>query len=41
MKKHTVIIGEIYKVGDHIVACGDSRDSAFVSQVIGKNSLFR
>ena len=31
--------GEIYKVGDHIVGCGDSTDKEFVSKIIGKNKI--
>jgi hypothetical protein len=31
--------GEIYKVGNHIVGCGDSTDQLFVSKVIGKNKI--
>jgi DNA modification methylase len=31
--------GDIYKIGDHIVGCGDSTDKAFVSKVIGKNKI--
>lgn len=29
--------GDIFKVGDHIIACGDSLDRAFVGKVIGKH----
>jgi DNA modification methylase len=29
-----VTLGDIYTVGDHIIACGDSLDAAFVSKVI-------
>ena len=31
--------GNIYKVGNHIVGCGDSTDKSFVSKVIGKNKI--
>lgn len=31
--------GDIFKVGDHIIACGDSLDRAFVSKVIGKHKV--
>jgi len=31
--------GEIYKVEDHIIACGDSTDKEFVAKVIGKNKI--
>ncbi|MEX1013599.1 MAG: site-specific DNA-methyltransferase [Candidatus Paceibacterota bacterium] len=31
--------GNIFKVGDHIVACGDSTDREFVKKVIGANKI--
>jgi DNA modification methylase len=31
--------GDIFKVGNHIVGCGDSTDRDFVSKVIGKNKI--
>ncbi len=31
--------GNIFKVGNHIVGCGDSTDREFVSKVIGKNKI--
>ena len=31
--------GDIFKVGDHIIGCGDSTDRDFVSKVIGKNKI--
>lgn len=36
MKTKPIIIGSVFRLGDHIVACGDSTDTAFVAQVIGK-----
>ncbi|PIQ76132.1 hypothetical protein COU78_00575 [Candidatus Peregrinibacteria bacterium CG10_big_fil_rev_8_21_14_0_10_49_24] len=36
MKKTTITIGSVFRLGDHIVACGDSTNAAFVAQVIGK-----
>ena len=30
---------DIFKIGDHIVGCGDSTDKEFVSKVIGKNKI--
>jgi DNA modification methylase len=35
----TVTLGDIYKVGKHIIACGDSLDTAFVSKVIGERKI--
>jgi DNA modification methylase len=35
----TVKQGEIYCVGDHIIGCGSSLDTAFVSQVIGERKI--
>jgi len=31
--------GDIFKVGNHIIGCGDSTDRDFVSKVIGKNKV--
>lgn len=31
--------GDIFKVGDHIIACGDSLNRAFVGKVIGKHKV--
>lgn len=31
--------GDIFKVGNHIIGCGDSTDREFVSKVIGKNKI--
>lgn len=31
--------GDIFKIGDHIVGCGDSLDKAFVARVIGNNKI--
>jgi DNA modification methylase len=39
MKKNSVAYGDIFKVGNHIVACGDSRDISFVAEVIGKRKV--
>jgi len=37
MKKRTIEPGDIYRIGNHRVACGDCRDKEFVSKVFGKN----
>jgi DNA modification methylase len=31
--------GDIFKIGNHIVGCGDSTDKEFVSKVIGSNKI--
>lgn len=31
--------GDIFKIGNHIVACGDSLDRAFVAKIIGNNKI--
>jgi DNA modification methylase len=31
--------GDVFKVGNHIIACGDSLDKAFVSKVMGSNKI--
>ena len=31
--------GDIYTLGEHIIACGDSLDTAFVSRVIGDKKI--
>lgn len=34
-----VIKGDIFKVGDHIIGCGDSLDREFVSKIIGSHKI--
>lgn len=31
--------GDIFKIGDHVIACGDSLDRAFVGKVIGQHKI--
>lgn len=31
--------GDIFKVGNHVIGCGDSTDREFVKKVIGKNKI--
>lgn len=31
--------GDIFKIGNHIIGCGDSTDRDFVGKVIGKNKV--
>ena len=31
--------GDVFKVGDHVIACGDSLDREFVGKVIGNNKI--
>jgi len=31
--------GEIYGIGNHIIACGDSLDNEFVKKVVGENKI--
>ncbi len=35
----SVTTGDIYTVGEHIIACGDSCDKSFVSQVVGNKKI--
>jgi len=41
MKKslNSIKQGEVFKVGNHYVGCGDSRDKDFVEKVIGKHRI--
>lgn len=39
MKNPTITIGDIFQVGEHRVACGDSRDTTLVQRLLGKNSV--
>lgn len=39
MKKNNIAYGDIFKVGNHIVACGDTRDAAFIDRVVGKRKI--
>ncbi len=31
--------GDVFKLGEHIIACGDSLNTSFVSQVIGDKKI--
>jgi len=31
--------GDVFKIGDHIVGCGDSTDKEFVKKVVGSNKI--
>jgi tRNA G10 N-methylase Trm11 len=41
MKKsqNSIKTGTIWKLGNHILGCGDSRDKEFVAKVIGKRKI--
>ena len=41
MKKsqNSIKTGTIWKLGDHILGCGDSRDKEFVAKVVGKEKI--
>ena len=39
MKKQTMSIGDIFQIGEHRVACGDSRDKTIVAKLLGKNRV--
>ena len=41
MKKspNSIKAGDIFQLGEHVIACGDSRDKEFVSKVIGKHKV--
>lgn len=39
MKAKPITIGSVFRLGDHILGCGDSTDAAFVSRVIGKTKV--
>ncbi|MCX6741340.1 MAG: site-specific DNA-methyltransferase [Candidatus Parcubacteria bacterium] len=37
--KKSIKCGDIFRVGNHIIACGDARDAEFVRRVIGQNKI--
>lgn len=41
MKKsqNSIKTGTIWKLGDHVLGCGDSRDKEFVAKVVGKQKI--
>ena len=41
MKKslNSIRTGDCFQLGDHILACGDSRDKEFVAQVVGNHKI--
>ncbi len=36
MRKLPITTGSVFRLGDHVIGCGDSTDTAFVANVIGK-----
>ncbi len=38
-QKRSVKYGDVFQVGNHVVACGDSRDAELVRRVIDKNKI--
>lgn len=38
-QKNSIKYGEIFQIGDHILACGDARDIALVDKVIGQRKI--
>jgi DNA modification methylase len=34
-----IVCGDIFRIGNHVVACGDARDQAFVNRVIGTTHI--
>lgn len=38
-QKNSVKQGDIFQVGNHILACGDAQDTAFVSKILGKKEI--
>lgn len=39
MKNAAITIGSVFRLGDHILACGDSKDAPFVRRVLGKSKV--
>jgi DNA modification methylase len=39
MKKTPIIIGSVFRLGDHLLACGDSTDETFVRRVLKKSQV--
>lgn len=41
MKKspNSIKSGDIFRLGSHVIACGDSRDKDFVAKVVGKHKI--
>ncbi len=37
--KNSIKLGDVYRIGDHILGCGDARDAAFVAKVVGKAKI--
>ena len=38
-QKSSVKLGDIFRIGDHVLGCGDARDAAFVDRVVGKAKI--
>ena len=41
MKKspNSIKTGDIFRLGNHTIACGDSRDKEFIAKVVGKHKI--
>jgi DNA modification methylase len=42
MRKNSIkkiVYGDVFCIGDHVIACGDARDTEFVNRVIGKRKI--
>jgi DNA modification methylase len=37
--KSSIKVGDIFRIGDHVLGCGDARDADFVSRVVGKAKI--
>lgn len=37
--RNSISLGDIYCIGDHILGCGDARDTDFVNRVVGKAKI--
>ncbi|OGJ55464.1 hypothetical protein A3D88_04365 [Candidatus Peribacteria bacterium RIFCSPHIGHO2_02_FULL_52_16] len=39
MSKNTIIIGDIFQLGEHRLACGDCRDTELIKKLLGKDRI--
>ncbi len=37
--KSSIKVGDIFRIGDHVLGCGDARDVDFVNRVVGKAKI--
>lgn len=38
-QRNSIKVGDIFRIGDHVLGCGDARDTVFVAKVVGNAKI--